>query len=173
MKQSPNFKDLKTVHILGVCGTLMGAFASLLKRRGIQVSGSDANVYPPMSDVLRDAGVELLEGYSAENLQKLKTRPDVVIVGNVITKANPEAIAVQEAGFDRVSLPEFMEKYLLSETTNCVVSGTHGKTSTSSLMAHVLSCCGENPSYFIGGVCHDLPHSFNLDEGNQFVLGGR
>jgi len=169
-------EDLKKVHILGVCGTLMGSFASLLKRRGIEVSGSDFNSYPPMSDVLKNAGIELFEGYSADNINKLKTHsqsvPDVVIVGNVITKHNPEAIAVQEAGLNMVSLPEFMEKYLLSKTINCIVSGTHGKTSTSSLMAHVLSQAGERPSYFIGGVCYDLPNSFHLDKGKHFVLEG-
>ena len=85
-------EDLKHVHIVGVCGTLMGAFAAFLRRKGVEVTGSDQNVYPPMSDVLAQAGVKLISGYRAENLMSLGTRPDLVVIGNVIRADNPEAV---------------------------------------------------------------------------------
>jgi UDP-N-acetylmuramate: L-alanyl-gamma-D-glutamyl-meso-diaminopimelate ligase len=167
--------NLKKVHIVGVCGTLMGAFAAFLKRRGIEVTGSDQNVYPPMSDVLRDAGVTLFNGYNVENLTKMAQKPDLVVIGNVIQSSNPEARAAIDGGYRYSSLPEAMEQLMLPKTRNLVVSGTHGKTTTSSLLAHVLTVVKKNPSYFIGGVSLDLPFSFNvgnIDPGSLFVLEG-
>ena len=117
-----------------------------------------------MSDVLKASGVQLLNGYRAENLQALGTRPDLVVIGNVIRSDNPEARAAIDGGYVYTSLPEGMERLLLTKTQNLVVAGTHGKTTTSSLLAHVLSECGQDPSYFIGGVSHDLPQSFYLSE---------
>jgi UDP-N-acetylmuramate: L-alanyl-gamma-D-glutamyl-meso-diaminopimelate ligase len=171
----PSLSSLKSVHVIGVCGTLMGAFAAYLKRCGIRVTGSDQNVYPPMSDVLREAGVELLQGFRAENLQSLGYQPDLVVVGNVIRSDNPEARAAIDGGHVYSSLPAAMEKLFLTQTRNLVAAGTHGKTTTSSLLAHTLVQCGKDPSYFIGGVSHDLPFSFqisSLDAGQPFVLEG-
>src|SRR3954464_2254139 len=111
-------ENLRQVHIIGVCGTLMGAFAAFLKRRGVQVTGSDQNVYPPMSDVLRDAGVELFSGYRAENLEAVGGRPDLVVIGNVIRSDNPEARAAIDQGYRYSSLPEAMESLLLQKTQN-------------------------------------------------------
>lgn len=174
-KKLPEFENLKNVHIIGVCGTLMGAFAAFLKRRGIAVTGSDQNVYPPMSDVLQKAGVQLFSGYSEKNLENLSTKPDLVVVGNVITAANPEVKAVIEKQWAYTSLPEAMETLLLKNTRNLVVAGTHGKTTTSSLLAFVLTHAGEDPNYFIGGVSHDLPNSFQVpstQKNHPFVLEG-
>ncbi len=171
----PKLEELKSVHIVGVCGTLMGAFAAFLKRRGIRVTGSDQNVYPPMSDVLAQAGVQVFNGYSAENLRGLGYTPDLVVVANVITRANVEAQEALNGNYRATSLPEAMEKLMLPETRNLVVSGTHGKTTTSSILAHVLVQVGRNPSYFIGGVSLDLPQSFhvsNVHGGTPFVLEG-
>src|SRR5579884_3043503 len=95
----PQLENIKKVHIVGVCGTLMGAFAAYLKRRGIRVTGSDQNVYPPMSDVLKDAGVELLTGYRQENLNATGSPPDLVVIGNVIRSDNPEARAAIDGNF--------------------------------------------------------------------------
>jgi UDP-N-acetylmuramate: L-alanyl-gamma-D-glutamyl-meso-diaminopimelate ligase len=176
-KPLPEFDQIKRVHIIGACGTLMGAFAAHLKRRGIAVTGSDQNVYPPMSDVLRNAGVELFSGYRAENLSGMGEKPDLVVIGNVISANNPEARAAIDGGFAYTSLPEAMEKLILPKTRNLCVSGTHGKTTTSSMLAHVLVKCGKDPGYFIGGVSQDLPHSFHVPAdagktGRPFVLEG-
>ena len=170
-----HFENLKHVHIVGVCGTLMGAFAAFLRRKGIEVTGSDQNVYPPMSDVLAQAGVKLLNGYRAENLRALGTKPDLVVIGNVIRSDNPEAVEAQNGEYAFTSLPEAMEKLLLTKTRNLVVAGTHGKTTTSSMMAFVLHDLGKNPNFFIGGVLQDLPHSFSVqstEAGHPFVLEG-
>jgi UDP-N-acetylmuramate: L-alanyl-gamma-D-glutamyl-meso-diaminopimelate ligase len=171
----PQFSELKRVHVIGVCGTLMGAFAAFLKRSGIEVTGSDQNVYPPMSDVLRNAGIQLFSGYAAKNLTELKHRPDLVVIGNVISRGNPEAMAALEGGYAYTSLPEAMEKLLLRQTRNLVVAGTHGKTTISSLLAFVLFHAGRDPSYFIGGVSQNLPNSFQVSSlmpGKPFVLEG-
>lgn len=171
----PSLDQLRHVHIVGVCGTLMGAFASFLKRRNIRVTGSDQNVYPPMSDVLREAGVVLISGYRAETF-KVIGRPDIVVIGNVIGPTNVEAREAIDGGYAFCSLPEAMEQLMLKETHNCVVAGTHGKTTTSSLLAWTLVHAGKDPGYFIGGVSHDLPHSFHtppkLRKGAFFVLEG-
>lgn len=173
---SQNLKDrLKKVHIIGVAGTLMGAFAAFLKRQGIEVTGSDQNIYPPMSDVLRDAGVETFIGYKAENITTMARKPDLVVIGNVISGNNPEARAAIDLKYNYSSLPEAMEKFLLPQTRNLVVAGTHGKTTTSSMLAHVLNQVGKAPHYFIGGVPVDLPFSFQVGElkpGSLFVLEG-
>jgi UDP-N-acetylmuramate: L-alanyl-gamma-D-glutamyl-meso-diaminopimelate ligase len=169
-----DFESIRRVHIVGVCGTLMGAFAAFLKRKGIQVTGSDQSIYPPMSDVLREAGVELMNGYRPEHLA---AKPQLVVIGNVIRADNPEAQAAIQGGLTYVSLPEAMEKLFLKKTCNLVVAGTHGKTTTSSLLAHVLTSVGKDPSYFIGGVSYDLPVSFHLADfkskgPSYFVLEG-
>ena len=163
-------KQFKHVHVIGVGGTLMGAFAAFLKRSGIRVTGSDMAVYPPMSDVLKNAGVELFSPYEAANLDKIGGKPDLVVVGNVISRGNPEMTAFIERGDQYVSLPEFMEQNLLAKTRNLVVAGTHGKTTTSSLLAHVLAHAKKSPSYFIGGVSHTLPHSFHVEEKSPFFV---
>ena len=174
----PEFYSLKKVHIIGVGGTLMGAFAAFLKHQGIHVTGSDLTLYPPMSDVLKNAGVQVYTGYHAENLKADSIHPDLVIIGNVIRRDNPEAQEAMSGKYLYSSLPEAMEKLLLRETTNLVVAGTHGKTTTSSLLAFVLEQCQKHPSYFIGGVSQDLPQSFFLSESHQkarpslFVLEG-
>lgn len=172
-----SFSGLRHVHVVGVCGTLMGAFAAYMMKRGVRVSGSDQNVYPPMSDVLARAGVELDSGYAPENLSR-HGKPDLVVIGNVIRSDNPEARAAIDGGMNYASLPEVMERLLLPKTTNLVVAGTHGKTTTSSMLAHVLRTNGLKPSYFIGGVSHDLPDSFHVEDPdpsralNCFVLEG-
>jgi UDP-N-acetylmuramate: L-alanyl-gamma-D-glutamyl-meso-diaminopimelate ligase len=131
-----------------------------------------------MSEVLRNAGVILFNGYRAENLSKLAEsgkKPDLVVIGNVIRSDNPEARFAIDQGYDYSSLPEAMERLMLQDTRNLVVAGTHGKTTTSSMLAHVLVQCGVDPGYFIGGVSQDLPFSFNvtaIDGKRPFVLEG-
>lgn len=171
----PQLNSLKHVHIVGVCGTLMGAFAAFLRRRNIRVTGSDQNVYPPMSDVLATAKVELFNGYRSENLSQFKTRPDLVVIGNVIRSDNPEARLAIDSGYAYTSLPEAMEALMLTLTRNRIVAGTHGKTTTSTLLSFVLAELGRKPNYFIGGVPVDLPYSFNvesIEKDHDFVLEG-
>ncbi len=170
----PSLESLRHVHVIGVCGTLMGAFAAFLRRRGVKVTGSDQNVYPPMSDVLRAAGVTLFDTYRPENLTAVG-RPDLVVIGNVIPAVNPEARAAIAGGYSYTSLPEAMESLFLERTRNLVVAGTHGKTTTTSLLAHVLASAGRDPAYFIGGIPADLPYAFHVpgvEEGRLFVLEG-
>jgi UDP-N-acetylmuramate: L-alanyl-gamma-D-glutamyl-meso-diaminopimelate ligase len=153
----------------------MGSFASFLKRSGIRVTGSDQNVYPPMSEVLARDGVELFHGYLAEHITSQHPKPDLIVIGNVISSSNPEASAAMSSGTPCTSLPEAMEIVMLPKTRNLVVAGTHGKTTTASLLAHVLRANGKDPNWFIGGVSKDLPHSFQvsgLEAGRPFVLEG-
>ncbi|MBN22014.1 MAG: UDP-N-acetylmuramate:L-alanyl-gamma-D-glutamyl-meso-diaminopimelate ligase [Bdellovibrionaceae bacterium] len=166
--------DLKHVHVVGACGTLMGAFCSYLKSQGIRVTGSDQNIYPPMSEVLASAGVELFSGYSEENIKNIEKTVDLVVIGNVIRRENPEAQYVMKEMIPYTSLPEFMKNGLLQETRNLICAGTHGKTTTSSMLAHVLKQLNADPSYFIGGVSLDLPQSFYVsdNETRYFVLEG-
>lgn len=160
----------KRIHILGVAGTLMGAFASFLKKNGIEVTGSDQNIYPPMSEVLKNAGISVYTPYSKENLEKAK--PDLVIVGNVVRKTNPEMQAVVEKNLPYQSLPGALETMILPQKHSVVVAGTHGKTTTASMLAWILESLGEKPSFFVGGVLHNFAESFRVTDSKYMVLEG-
>ena len=149
-------------HFVGVCGTAMGSVAVAMKRKGFVVTGSDANVYPPMSDFLRQEGIELSEGYRAENLP---AEADTIVIGNAISRGNEEAEAALERRLLYVSLPEVMKEHFLRGKRNFVVSGTHGKTTTSSMLAWLFLAAGRNPGWMIGG----LPR--NLERGAHFTYG--
>ena len=137
------------IHILGICGTFMGGIAALARELGVEVQGSDANVYPPMSDQLRALGIELEEGWSAEHLQPA---PDCVIVGNALSRGNPSIESMLDAGLPYVSGPQWLGENVLHGRTVLAVAGTHGKTTTTSLLAHLLDACGSAPGFLIGGV---------------------
>jgi UDP-N-acetylmuramate: L-alanyl-gamma-D-glutamyl-meso-diaminopimelate ligase len=151
--------DKKHFHFTGICGTAMGAVAAAMKRRGFVVTGSDTNVYPPMSDFLRGEGIEIFEGYREENIP---AGADVVVIGNAISRGNPEAEAALDRKLLYHSLPEVMKEHFLRGKRNFVVSGTHGKTTTSSMLAWVFMSAGKEPGFMIGG----LPK--NLGCGAQF-----
>lgn len=148
----------------------MGSFAVALQKQGISVTGSDQNIYPPMSDVLKNAGVQVFLGYDAANIQK--ANPDLVIVGNVIRKTNPEMEAIQANKIPYLSLPGALETMVLKHKHPVVIAGTHGKTTTTSMLAHILQQLGEEPSFFIGGVPHNFSESFRLNESRYMVLEG-
>ncbi|HEY8991136.1 MAG TPA: UDP-N-acetylmuramate:L-alanyl-gamma-D-glutamyl-meso-diaminopimelate ligase [Luteolibacter sp.] len=159
-------------HFTGICGTAMGAVAAAMQQRGFKVSGSDANVYPPMSDFLRREGIALTEGYRAENIP---ADAEVIVIGNAISRGNPEAEAALDRKLLYMSLPEVMKEYFLRGKRNFVVSGTHGKTTTTSMLAWVLRHAGKNPGFLIGGLPKNLGHGaeftaseFNVLEGDEY-----
>ncbi|MDW7771828.1 MAG: UDP-N-acetylmuramate:L-alanyl-gamma-D-glutamyl-meso-diaminopimelate ligase [Desulfobulbaceae bacterium] len=161
--------NVSHVHILGICGTGMAALAGMLKEKNIAVTGSDENVYPPMSDFLDSAGIPVLRGYSSENLS---CNPDLVVVGNVIRASNPEVAAVARLGIPYVSMPQALAHFFLCDHTSLVVAGTHGKTTTSSLLASVLHHAGASPGFMIGGIVEAFSRNYALGGGEYFVVEG-
>ena len=158
------------VHLVGVGGTGMGSFAGMLKAAGYEVTGSDENVYPPMSDQLAQWGIEVFTPYSAENLAR--ARPDLVIIGNVIRRVNPEATAAREGGYRQMSFPAAMGALVLADKHSVVIAGTHGKTTTSALMAHVLVHAGLDSTFLVGGVTANYDGNFRLGSGDHVVIEG-
>ena len=158
------------IHLMGICGTAMASLAGLLKDQGHVISGSDQNVYPPMSTQLEKLGIALTEGYRAENLAH---NPDLVIVGNVISKTNPEAIALMEKKIAYTSLPKALGEYVIAGRESIVISGTHGKTTTTSLMAVVSDhVTGVSAGYMVGGIPLNYGVSFRQPKGNWFIIEG-
>lgn len=169
---STDFSKLKIgshIHLIGICGTAMGSLAGILKSMGYKISGSDQNVYPPMSTQLQSLGIRLQEGYRAENLHP---RPDLVIVGNVVSKGNPEAQALIELGIPYTSLPKAMGDFAIGQRQSFVVAGTHGKTTTTSMLSWVAETCGKNPGFLIGGVPENFTHSFRAPTAQMFIIEG-
>jgi UDP-N-acetylmuramate: L-alanyl-gamma-D-glutamyl-meso-diaminopimelate ligase len=164
------FKELLLkghIHILGICGTFMGGIALLARELGYRVTGSDANVYPPMSTQLRAAGIDLMEGYSPQHLQE---RPDCVVVGNAMTRGNPLVEHMLNAGLPYTSGPQWLAEHLLRDKWVLAVSGTHGKTTTSSLLAWILEYAGMAPGFLIGGVPGNFGLSARSGESDFFVV---
>ena len=162
--------SVKRIHLVGVAGTGMGAFAGMLKTAGYDVTGSDENVYPPMSDMLASWQIEAFTPYSAENIARAK--PDLVIIGNVIRRVNPEAEIVRELGIPQMSFPAAFGALVAAGRHSIVVAGTHGKTTTSALMAHVLVSAGLDPTFLVGGVTHNYAGNFRLGSGPHVVVEG-
>src|SRR5512145_1824482 len=160
----------KRVHLIGVCGTGMGSFAGMLKAAGHAVTGSDENVYPPMSTQLAHWGIEVMSGYRPENLDR--ARPDLVVVGNVVRAVNPEATAMRERGLPHVSFPQALGERFIAPRHGVVVAGTHGKTTTSAMMGALLHHAGRDPSFLVGGVTRDFDSNFRLGAGAHFVVEG-
>jgi len=160
---------LKHLHFLGIAGTGMGTVAAMFRELGLQVTGTDQAVYPPMSDFLRERGIVFHEGYREENLSP---KPDLAVVGNVISRGNPELEAILTHRIPFVSLPELLRSWFLYRSRNLVVTGTHGKTTTSTMLAFLLEKGGLQPSWFIGGVPVDLPGGCHHGKGQFWVLEG-
>ena len=159
----------RSVHLTAIGGVGMTALAGLLSELGHDVRGSDLEVYPPASDELARLGVPVARGYAATNLEPA---PDLVVMGNAISRDNPEAVAARERQLETVSMPEAIEKLCLPGREPLVVAGTHGKTTSSTFLAWVLECAGRAPGWFIGGAPRDLPRPYALGEGSPFVLEG-
>ena len=160
---------LRKVHFTGVCGTAMGSLAAALRDRGVEVTGSDENVYPPMSTFLRDKGVTISAGYRAENLP---ADADFVVIGNAMRRGNPEVEAVLNRKLLYYSLPEALKIFFLRGRHNLVVTGTHGKTTTTSLLAWIFESAGLAPSWLIGGIPNNLGQGCRLGDSKHFILEG-
>lgn len=154
---------------MGICGTGVGALAGMLQKAGFRVTGSDQHVYPPMSDFLAELGIEVSAGYSAANLSP---RPDLVVVGNVITRQNSEAVALAGLAIPYVSMPQALAHFFISDHHSLVVTGTHGKTTTSAILATVLAKAGLDPGFMIGGLVKAFGRNFNIGQGQYFVVEG-
>ena len=161
---------IRRVHLVGVAGTGMGSFAGMLKASGFHVTGSDENVYPPMSDMLRTWGIPVMTPYAAANLDL--ANPDLVVIGNVVRRVNPEATAVRERGLPQVSFPAALGELFLAQRHPVVVAGTHGKTTTSALMGHVLAQAGRDPSFLVGGVTLNSAGNYRVGQGPHVVVEG-
>ena len=160
------------LHILGICGTFMGGVAALARELGLPVEGSDANVYPPMSDQLQALGITLMQGYKAEHLQASPghDRPDLVMVGNAMTRGNPAVEYMLDERLRYVSGPQWLGETLLADREVLAVAGTHGKTTTTSLLAHLLESAGLEPGFLVGGVPGNFGISARLGRGKAFVI---
>src|SRR5213592_3607099 len=159
----------KRFHFLGICGTAMGSVAAALRERGFQVSGSDENVYPPMSTFLEKEGVALKKSYRPENIPR---DADVVVIGNAMKRGNPEVEAVLNRKLFYLSLPEVLKNYFVRGKHNLVVTGTHGKTTTTALLAWIIEKAGRKPGYLIGGIPKNFGEGARLNDSKFFVLEG-
>ncbi|HEX4606514.1 MAG TPA: UDP-N-acetylmuramate:L-alanyl-gamma-D-glutamyl-meso-diaminopimelate ligase [Candidatus Angelobacter sp.] len=157
------------VHIIGICGTAMASLAGLLKQRGFKVTGSDAAAYPPMSDFLASIGISILQPYSEANL---KPRPDMVIVGNAISRGNPELEYVLDERIYFRSMPDILYDLFLRTRHPLVVAGTHGKTTTTSMLAWIFQSAGKDPSFLVGGIAENFGSSFAIRQGKHFIIEG-
>jgi UDP-N-acetylmuramate: L-alanyl-gamma-D-glutamyl-meso-diaminopimelate ligase len=157
------------VHLIGICGTAMASLAGMLQQRGWRVTGSDSAVYPPMSEFLARLGIPVAQPYIASNLDP---RPDLVIVGNAISRGNPELERVLDEQLPLESMPRFLHEHFLRGRDVMVVAGTHGKTTTTSMLAWIYQVAGRSPSFLVGGIAENFGASFQLGEGREFILEG-
>ena len=155
------------IHILGICGTFMGGLAALAREAGHRVTGCDAAVYPPMSGQLRALGIELIDGFGAE---QLTLEPDVFVIGNVVTRGNPLMEAILDAGAAYTSGPQWLAEHVLRSRHVLAVAGTHGKTGTTSMLAWILDQAGLQPGFLVGGVPLNFGVSARIGSGSCFVI---
>jgi UDP-N-acetylmuramate: L-alanyl-gamma-D-glutamyl-meso-diaminopimelate ligase len=159
----------RIIHLMGIAGTAMASLAGMLKQKGFSVSGSDQNIYPPMSHFLDQLSIPVLTGYKPQNLHPV---PDLVVVGNVITKFNPEAIELARLGIPYVSLPQALQFFAMKGKKSIVIAGTHGKTTTCAIVSWVLEQGGLDPSFMIGGIPLNFGNNFKLGRGPYFIIEG-
>ena len=160
---------MTSVHFVGICGTAMATLAAMLKRQGLRVQGSDAHAYPPMDAFLAGEGIDVSPGYDAE---RLTGEVDVVVIGNAVSRGNPEVEAALARRMRYVSLPEMVRERFLRDARPIVVAGTHGKTTTTSMIAWALVECGVDPGFLVGGVPRNFDAGYRLGGGGLFVIEG-
>jgi UDP-N-acetylmuramate: L-alanyl-gamma-D-glutamyl-meso-diaminopimelate ligase len=169
----PHVKQLlpvKRVYLIGIGGTAMASLAGMLQERGYEVAGSDEHVYPPMSTYLDRLGISVLEGYTKDHL--ITFHPNLVVIGNVAASTNAEAAGTIELDLPYTSMPEAIYELFIKGKHSIVVAGTHGKTTTTSLMAWLLESAGRDPSMVVGGIPLNFSHNFKLGQGQDFVIEG-
>jgi UDP-N-acetylmuramate: L-alanyl-gamma-D-glutamyl-meso-diaminopimelate ligase len=159
----------KHIHLIGICGTAMASLAGMLAERGFRVTGSDAAAYPPMSDFLQALGIPVAQPFAVENLH---TKPDLVVVGNAMSRGNVELEHVLDQRIPFCSLPQLLHDEFLRGKEVLVVAGTHGKTTTTSMLAWIFEAAGLQPSFLIGGIAENFGRSFQLGNGTHFILEG-
>jgi len=159
----------KHIHLIGICGTAMASLAGMLAERGFRVTGSDAAGYPPMSDFLAQLGIQVAQPFAAANLTP---RPDLVIVGNAISRGNPELEEALDQRIHFCSMPQILHDEFLRGKEVLVVAGTHGKTTTTSMLAWIFESAGKQPSFLIGGIAENFGSSFRLGDGEHFIIEG-
>ena len=162
-------KKIKSIYLIAICGTGMASLAGLLQKSGYLVTGSDANIYPPMSTLLKSSGIDIKPGYQRKNITD---DIDQVIVGNAVSKDNPEVLAVQEKGIPYISFPEAIKKFYLKNQKSLVVTGTHGKTTTTALLSWVLHSAKRKPGFMVGGWMKNFDGNHAIPEGEFFVSEG-
>src|SRR6476469_394551 len=160
---------IKSVHFTGICGTAMASAAAAMKEKGYAVTGSDQSVYPPMSTFLASRQIEVVNGYSDRNLAH---KPDLIVIGNAISRGNPEAEYVLDHKLPYCSLPELLKHFFIRGKRSLVVAGTHGKTTTTSLLTWVFEHNGLNPSYLIGGIPNNLGQGAKFTDSEWFIIEG-
>jgi len=160
---------MKHIHLIGICGTAMASLAGMLKERGFRVTGSDAAAYPPMSDFLQSLGIPISQPFVVENLSP---RPDLVVIGNAISRGNVELEHVLDQRIPFCSLPQLLHDEFLRGKEVLVVAGTHGKTTTTSMLSWIFEVAGTAPSFLIGGIAENFGRSFQLGSGKYFILEG-
>lgn len=163
------FADIRRIHFVGICGTGMASLAAMLQERGYEITGSDEGIYPPMSDFLAEKNIRVFQGYGISNLDPA---PDLVIVGNALSRGNPEVEFLLNFKVPHVSFPEGVKDFFLRDRTSIVVAGTHGKTTTTSMISWVLHAAGCQPSFLIGGISENFRTSCGLGSGKHFVIEG-
>jgi len=154
--------------MIGICGVAMGTLAAMLGEKGFAVSGSDQNIYPPMSDMLSRRGILLNNGFSADNVGK----PDLVVIGNAVSRGNMEAEYVLNSGIPYLSMAQALQRFFLHDKEVIAVCGTHGKTTTAALLAHILEKAGLSPSFFVGGIVRNYDSGHKIGTGRLFVIEG-
>lgn len=163
------FKSIRRVYLTGICGTAMASLAGMLKESGFEVMGSDANVYPPMSTELARLGIPVYNGYRHENLD---CHPDLVVIGNALSRGNPEIERILDEGLRYCSMPEAVRELFIRGRTSIVVAGTHGKTTTASMLAWLYEYAGLKPNFLIGGIARNFGKSYQLGGGPHFIIEG-
>src|SRR2546423_3977170 len=163
------FSRIQSVHFVGICGTAMASAAAAMQEKGVKVTGSDQNVYPPMSTFLAERKIEVLSGYAEQHLSH---KPDLVVIVNAISRGNPEAEYVLDHKLPYCSLPELLKHFFIRGKRSLVVTGTHGKTTTTSLLTWVFEHNGYNPSYLIGGIPNNLGQGASFTNSEWFIIEG-